>query len=237
MLRLFIAFFTLGWLVACTDVPTTSSALQGADPAAVPDELRGRDAAKRAFAQVVADVEPVAEAECRRRTKGVNCDFKIVVDSRPGIPPNAFQTLDENKRPIIVFTVSLLEEARNADEIAFVLGHETAHHIRGHIARQQQNAVQGAVILAGIATLGGASPAEVRKAAETGAAVGARSFSKEFELEADSLGTIISARAGYSPLKGAQFFNRIPDPGDQFLGTHPPNADRLATVRREAARL
>ena len=61
--------------------------------------------------------------------------------------------------------------------------------------------------------------------------------SKEFELEADALGTIITSRAGYQPVVGAQFFNRIPDPGNRFLGTHPPNSQRIATVERTAAGL
>ena len=237
MFRMFIALMVAVGLGACTEVATTPVAGPSPTPAAqVPDELRG-SAASRAFGAVVARVEPVAERECRRRTSGVNCDFRIVVDTRPGIPPNAFQTLDDNRRPVIVFTAALLEEARNVDEIAFVMGHETAHHIEGHIDRQQQNALQGAGVLATIATLAGASPAEVRKAAETGAAVGARSFSKEFELEADALGTVIAARSGYSPLKGAQFFNRIPDPGNRFLGTHPPNAARLDIVKKTVAEL
>ncbi|MFT5342626.1 MAG: putative Zn-dependent protease, partial [Paracoccaceae bacterium] len=58
-----------------------------------------------------------------------------------------------------------------------------------------------------------------------------------FELEADQLGTVITYYAGYNPLVGAQFFAHIPDPGDRFLGTHPPNAARLATVRRTSAQL
>ena len=77
----------------------------------------------------------------------------------------------------------------------------------------------------------------MRNAQRLGAQVGARTYSKEFELEADALGTIIASRAGYDPLLGAEFFNRIPDPGDKFLGTHPPNAERIATVRRTAAGL
>ncbi|MDB4254950.1 peptidase M48, partial [bacterium] len=43
--------------------------------------------------------------------------------------------------------------------------------------------------------------------------------------------------AGFDPLNGAQFFFRVPDPGDRFLGTHPANADRLRTVQRVAAGL
>ena len=117
------------------------------------------------------------------------------------------------------------------------MGHEAAHHIAGHIARQQQNAVAGAVIFAGLATLSGGDANTVRSAQELGAQVGARSYSKDFELEADRLGTVISHKAGYDPVRGAAFFTRIPDPGNTFLGTHPPNALRINTVRKTAAKL
>ena len=167
----------------------------------------------------------------------MNCNFNIVVDDRPGQPANAFQTLDKNGRPIVAFTLALIAEARNEDELAFVLGHETAHHIAGHISRQQQNAVAGAVVAGGLAVLLGGDSSAIEAAQRTGAQVGARSYSKNFELEADALGTVITARAGYDPVRGAQFFARIPDPGDRFLGTHPPNASRLDTVRRTAAGL
>ncbi len=190
-----------------------------------------------AFAEVVTTVEPVAERECRARTTRKNCDFRILVDTRPGQPPNAFQTLDKSGRPVIAFTATLIEDARNKDELAFVMGHEAAHHIKGHIARTQQNAVAGAVIAGSLAVLLGGSGEAVDAAQRNGALVGARSYSKEFELEADALGTVITAKAGYDPLRGAQFFSRIPDPGDRFLGTHPPNAQRIQVVRQTAAGL
>ena len=193
--------------------------------------------AARGFAQVVSRVEPVAERECLRRTVNTSCDFRIVVDQRRNAPSNAYQSIDKAGRPVVTFTIGLIAEARNADELAFVMGHEAAHHIAGHLARQRQNAAAGAVIFAGLATLTGGTAADVAAAQEIGAAVGARSYSKEFELEADQLGTVIAYRAGYDPLTGAQFFTRIPDPGNKFLGTHPPNASRMETVRRTMARL
>ena len=88
-----------------------------------------------------------------------------------------------------------------------------------------------------IATLPVAMAAAGRPDGEIGAVVGARSYSKEFELEADALGTVIAARAGFDPVRGAEFFLRIPDPGNRFLGTHPANAERIATVRRAAAEI
>lgn len=189
------------------------------------------------FRSVVSRVEPVAERVCRDRTRGVNCNFQIVVDTRRGIPPNAFQTLDRDGRPILGFTAALIRDARNQDELAFIMGHEAAHHIRGHIPRAQQSAAGAAIIAGALASAGGAEAAVIRDAQRVGAAVGARRFSKSFELEADELGTIIAARAGYDPIRGAEYFARVPDPGNQFLGSHPPNADRVATVRRVAAGL
>lgn len=190
------------------------------------------------FTAVVATVEPVAEAICRQRAPELNCDFRIVVDDRPELGSNAYQTQDRAGRPVIAFTPALILETRNRDELAFVMAHEAAHHIRGHLARQQRNATVGALVFGGLAgALGVSDDAAIQSAQQVGASVAARSYSKEFELEADALGTRITAAAGYDPLKGADFFFRIPDPGDRFLGTHPANADRLRTVQRVAAGL
>lgn len=236
-MRLLPIIVMLG-LGACTpaavqNVPTTP-AVQ-ANPA--PPRLSQRQAVNN-FEFVVRRVEPVAEQICRARTSGVNCDFRIVVDDRPGQGVNAFQTLDRSGRPIIGFTVPLIAEARNRDELAFVMAHEAAHHIEGHIAQQRQNAALGGMLIGTLAgALGATDASAIESAQRIGATVGARTYSKNFELEADALGTQIAAAAGFDPLNGAQFFFRIPDPGDKFLGTHPPNADRLRTVQRVAAGL
>lgn len=194
-------------------------------------------AAAQNFLAAVDRVQPVAEAICRERTRRVPCSFRIVIDDRPGQPPNAFQTLDRMGRPVLGFTVSLIAGARNADEIAFVVGHEAAHHILGHIPQVQQSAAATAILAGVLATVGGADPAAVRTAQDVGATLGARRFSKEFELQADALGAEIALRAGFDPIRGAAFFDRLPDPGDRFLGTHPPNAERRAVVRRTVAAL
>jgi predicted Zn-dependent protease len=223
---------------ACTPVvvdrPTGVAPIQATAPA----PQVSRNQAIRNFNTAVARIEPVAERLCRQRTSGQNCDFRIIVDDRPNQPVNAYQTLDRSGRPILAFTVPLIADARNSDEIAFVMAHEAAHHIEGHIARQQSNAMAGA-LLSGLfaGALGASDPNTIESITRIGATVGARSYSKDFELEADALGTRIAAAAGFDPLRGAQFFFRVPDPGDQFLGTHPANADRLRTVQRVAAGL
>lgn len=186
--------------------------------------------AARTFVDVVDRVAPVAEAICLERTRNVPCSFQIAIDERPGQAPNAFQTLDDQGNPIIAFNVPLLMDIRNPDELAFVMGHETAHHIAGHIARQQTGMMQGALVAGALATLGGGDEATIRAAQDMGAELGARRYSKGFELEADALGTEIAWRAGFDPLVGAQFFNRLPDPGNRFLGTHPPTGQRYQVV-------
>lgn len=206
-------------------------------PPAPADALPSPQQAVDNFATVVRDVEPVAERFCQAEAPRQNCDFLITVDTTRGQPPNAFQTVDRSGRPVVVFTVALIAETRNRDEIAFILGHEAAHHIRGHIPRTQESAVTGAVLGGILASIGGASGDAIRVAQDIGATVGARAFSKEFELEADTLGTRIAFGAGYDPVLGAQYFSRIDDPGNVFLGTHPPNAQRIEAVRRTAAAL
>jgi len=217
-------------------VPVPVSASQSAPQTEV-EIPRNERAMARAFVDVVNRLEPVAERECRARAPRRNCDFLIVVDDRPGQPANAFQTLDQTGRPIIAFTIALIADARNTDEIAFVMAHEAAHHIENHLEQQRRNASLGAAVFGQLAGTTGGGAEAVRTAQELGAAVGARSYSRDFELEADRLGTIIAARAGYNPLRGADFFFRVPDPGDRFLGTHPPNAERVEMVRRTAAAL
>jgi len=214
--------------------PTAPSAVQAEPVAELPREQRQM---ARAFVQVVERLVPVAERECRLRAPQMNCDFHIVIDDNPNQPVNAFQTVDNRGRPIIAFTIALIADAQNPDEIAFVMAHEAAHHIENHLALQRRNARIGAAAFGELAGLTGADPEAIQTAQELGAAVGARTYSKEFELEADRLGTIIAFRAGYDPVLGAQFFFRVPDPGDRFFATHPANADRVRMVEDTAASL
>ncbi len=189
------------------------------------------------FASVVRRMEPVIERECVSRRAATNCDFRIIVDDRPGQPANAYQSLDSAGRPIIAFTLPLIGETRNTDELAFVLGHEAAHHINRHIPRQQQEATTGALIFGVLTAATGGDETAIRTAQDIGGTLGARRYAKDYELEADALGTILAWKAGYDPERGAAFFARIPDPGNRFLGTHPPNAQRIDTVRRTLASL
>jgi predicted Zn-dependent protease len=222
-------------LAAC--VPSVApTAPRTAAPTEAELAARARQAVLN-FDEVVTRVEPVAEQVCREETPDQPCDFVIYVDRAPESGVNAFHTLDAQGQPAIIFTLGLIAVARNTDELAFIMGHEAAHHIARHIPMGQRRAAQGAEAFARIAQARGAGPAEIGEAAQIGAFVASREFGQQAELEADAIGTIIAARAGYDPLVGAEFFTRIPDPAREFLSTHPPNAARIRIVRQTLAAL
>ena len=190
-----------------------------------------------AFQEISRSVGKEARAECLRQRRVSNCDFTILVDLNPRAAANAFQTLDDKDQPVIIFTRAMIQSAQNPDELAFVMGHEAAHHVLGHIDRQTENAQESAAIFNRLGKLYGEEGKELERSQKLGAEVGVQVNVKEFELEADQLGTIITYNAGYNPLIGAKYFDRIPDPGDRFLGTHPPNAERVEIVKQTARQL
>lgn len=232
-MRRIFAFAILPLLAAC-EVPSTSTS-GSSEP--LPQVARtGSPQSVSDYRAVAARVEPVAERACRRLTTGVNCDFRLIIDNNPDLGANAYQTYDENGRPILGMTPALIRDMRNRDELAFVIGHEAAHHIEGHIDQTQSSAQAGAIIGAVLGSVAGLDPTGVETTTNIGGTVGARRFSKEFELEADSLGARIAEQAGFDAVRGVLYFQDAFDPGNQFLGTHPPNAERIRTVRQTVGR-
>ncbi|MGI3168655.1 M48 family metallopeptidase [Pseudooceanicola sp. C21-150M6] len=238
---MFLTFRSIIWLIpACLalagcDVPTTPLPTPAAGTATatpLPDDAI-RQAARR-FVTAAERVEPVAERTCRRRTPDLRCDFRIVIDDRPDAPINAFQMRDDAGNPVIAVTVPLIAYVRNVDEMAFILSHEAAHHISRHLDRRRQSTEATSLIFAQIAAASGGNVG-VSTAARLGALVGSRTYAKEYELEADALGALIARDAGFDAINGARYFERAPDPGNRFLGTHPPNGDRVEAVRRALA--
>lgn len=220
--------------------PQTSRAGQRLSPAA----------ARRQFSQVVARVEPAAERFCRQETvdrKNFDCDIKIEIDDRASFR-NAYQTYGANDEIIVGFTLPMIMDARNPDELAFVMGHEMGHHIGQHISKQQQQAIAGALIMGAITAYGQASANstnpyryrgndqhEMNRNVALGMGAGQAAYSQTYELESDVIGTAIAKMAGYDPVKGARYFARpeetkMADGSLSFWGTHPPDAKRIATV-------
>lgn len=246
---LFAIMSALPFLAGCVDVEQTSQTNnRPTSPAPVQTGESGDAAAERIAAKnphliparrgsrhyrtVLARIEPVAEAECRAR--GVSrCDFAFLEDINPEAPVNAFQTRDGNQ-PVVIITRSLLNDVRDPHQIAFIIGHETSHHIQHHLPRQQRNAQAGAIFGAILANQIGIN---VNDGAQIGGFFGSRSYSQNFELEADSLGARITHNAGYDPVKGIQFFARGSSGRQPIFATHPPDAKRIENVEAVAAGL
>ena len=219
-------------VIIVDDRPTATAPVQA-------DRTTG--AARASFDRAVARIEPVAEQSCRQSNPSfprTGCDFQFRISTDPKLGENAFQSIDRQGRPNITFTLALLQELQNDDEVAFILGHEAGHQIARHIYQTSANQQVGALLLAGLlASTGQASDASLQEAANLGAYLGNRAFSKDFELEADTLAVRISARAGYNPVKGAQPFTRGETGSAALFSTHPPSAQRYQNVLREARKL
>jgi predicted Zn-dependent protease len=206
-----------------------------------PDFVRSGEAATAAYRRTVARISPVAESVCRQQNPDyppIACSFDFRVSTDPRLGLNAFQTIQRSGQPQVTFTLALLRTLENDDEVAFILGHETAHQTLRHILKSSAQQQLGAVLLGGlVASTGTATSADVNQAANLGAAIGSRVYSKRFELEADEVATYITMRAGYDPVLGAEPFSRMETGSSGFLATHPPSLQRFQIVRETAARI
>lgn len=106
---------------------------------------------------------------------------------------------------VYVFT-GFLAAAQSDDELAFVLGHELGHSLLKHGERRQSDsAMQLSQLAVLIAALSKGKTA--KELGEFGEVFGAQ-YSQKDEAEADALGAAIAVRAGFDPLRGADFFTR-----------------------------
>jgi predicted Zn-dependent protease len=237
------AIFILLALGACATIPAGPVWQPGTVDVPVQSQPMRRDvsAGVADYRRAAARVEPVATRMCReiypaRPRNYCAFDFRLVDDPRLG--PNAFQTVGEDGAPVVAMTIQLVAETDNADEVAFILSHEAAHHVAGHIEKSQTQAMAGALVFGTLAGLGDASEEVMREMMDLGASLGGRVYSQSYELEADELGTLIAIRAGFDPVRGAVIFTRAAlSGGGGLLSTHPASLQRQAAVAQTAARI
>jgi predicted Zn-dependent protease len=123
-----------------------------------------------------------------------------------------------------------------------VLGHETAHALAHHGAERLSRSTLMQLGESGLLAAVGAAKPEAVKA--VGAALGIGSqvgielpFSRAQESEADHIGLILMAKAGYDPEKAIEFWQRMAaySQGKQppaFLSDHPSDKDRIAALQK-----
>ena len=145
----------------------------------------------------------------------------------------------------------LLDQLTTDDEIAGVLGHETAHAAHHHISMliHQQNKMNSQLALAALAAILARVPTQDITGLATGAqyaqaAVLNNRYSEAAEEDADHTGMIYMQKAGYNPVGMLALLQRLKEVEDRspdvelgFLRDHPLTSDRLAAARRELASL
>jgi hypothetical protein len=136
--------------------------------------------------------------------------------------------------PVFVNT-GLIEAAENEAQLAGVLAHEMAHVALRHATNQasKKNLVQIPAVIAGGLVGGSLLGSLARLGINFGANSVLLKFSRTDESQADYLGALMMADAGYNPLEMARFFEKLQAEGGQrgglaeFLSDHPNPGNRV----------
>lgn len=138
----------------------------------------------------------------------------------------------------IVFYTGILPIAENETAVAAIMGHEVAHALANH---GQQRMSAGMIQQIGAVGLNVALKDDknleiYNQAYGIGTTVGAMlPFSRSHETEADKIGIILMAIAGYNPEEAPRLWERMSKMSNgqappEFLSTHPSNASRIQTL-------
>jgi hypothetical protein len=139
----------------------------------------------------------------------------------------------------------MIEAAQNEGEVAGVMAHELSHVVLRHGTAQAAKAqkyqigqVAGAILGS---IIGGGWGQVISTGSQFGLGTAFLRFSREYERQADILGSQIMARAGYDPRSMASMFKTIEKQGGsggpQWLSDHPNPGDRAAYITKEAQSL
>ncbi|NGM65345.1 M48 family metallopeptidase [Sphingobacterium sp. SGR-19] len=142
---------------------------------------------------------------------------------------------------VAVYT-GILPFTANEDGLATVMGHEIAHAIARHSMEQMSNqyALQVGAQVLGVATSGKSSIVQglVNNAYGIGGQLALLKYSRGNESEADQLGLMFMAMAGYNPQHAVSFWERMAaakskaNSTPEFLSTHPSDARRVADIQK-----
>ena len=166
--------------------------------------------------------------------KNFSWEFNLVADKNV----NAFCMLGGK----IVVYEGLLPVTQDEASLAIVLGHEIAHAVAKHSAEQMSKKIRqnygtqiGSQILGAIA---GQSVGDLAGAvAQQGFSFANLRYSRDNETEADHIGLIFAAMAGYNPQVAVPFWKRMAalsgnsNQSDMF-SDHPSDAKRIAAIQQ-----
>jgi hypothetical protein len=141
---------------------------------------------------------------------------------------------------IVVFT-GILPVAKSEAGLAAIIGHEVAHVLAKHGAERVSQVLLTQTALtaadAVLAARNSRNRASISAALSLGAQYGVLlPFSREHESEADRIGLLYMAKAGYDPVEAVGVWERMHAAGGsgpwEFLSTHPSPETRIAQIRQ-----
>ncbi len=141
----------------------------------------------------------------------------------------------------IVVYEGILPYTQNETGLAVVLGHEVAHAVAKHANERMSNQMATQYGTAALGTALGGTSAVTQKVAATALGLGTQygillPYSRKQELEADQLGLIFMAMAGYDPSMASAFWQRMSQQGGstpEFMSTHPSDATRIKQIEKD----
>lgn len=225
----------LAIVAACAKVPYT-----GRSQLILVSSQQEAQMGAQAFQQVVTEsrvvtspsvTAPVTDVGRRLAAVANRPDFQwqfVVLDDPQQV--NAF-CLPGGK--VAVYT-GILPVAQDSNGLAVVMGHEIAHALARHGAERMS---QSAVAEAGGAVLGAATQSQAVMAAYgLGAQYGVlMPYGRSQESEADHIGLLLMAQAGYDPRAAIGFWDRMGKAGGggapEFLSTHPSHGTRAQQLQ------
>lgn len=139
----------------------------------------------------------------------------------------------------------IMKASKNEGELIGVMAHELSHVVLRHGTAQQTKAGKFQLgALAGQvvgAVVGGTAGSIIAQGTSFGVNTYFMKFSREYEKQADILGALLMARAGYDPRDMAGMFRTLEKEGGpagpQWLSSHPNPGNRAAYITKEAVAL
>ena len=182
--------------------------------------------------KMTAAVNELFSGKYKNRIKNQKWEYKLVQSSEV----NAW-CMPGGK---IVFYTGILPYTVDEAGMAVVMGHEMAHAIARH---GNERMSQQLAIIMGSVTLDVAmknNPEQTKEIFKSlygiSTTLGALAYSRKHEYEADKIGLVIMAKAGYDPRKAIEFWERMSKKSSnfvpQFLSTHPSDENRIKEMKK-----
>jgi predicted Zn-dependent protease len=142
---------------------------------------------------------------------------------------------------LIVVYEGILPITQDEPSLAIVMGHEIAHAVARHSAEQmstqmkQQQGLQIGAALAGMLGMGTNTSSLISGIVANGFNFKNLSYSRDHESEADHMGLIFAAMAGYDPQTAVTFWQRMAagktNTTSEFMSDHPSDETRIRQIQ------